>query len=367
MNKSRAMMALAALGLNAACATTSGAGQETQQAVVERSRAQVPTPPWPAGDERGMGNTQGRGTWLRCAWHLNDPNAKVYELAQVSSNTMPVSPFAPPLKYEYRPTAGLPGTRHAVNGEALEKGDPGNQGTQFDALGHFGYLPEAWSGQGDFPADSVQYYGGYKQADVKPTPNSPALKLGLDKVPPIITTAVLLDARSYVGKGQALKAGQLITAKDIQGMIEAQGLGWRGLLPGDVLFIYTGWEERWADPAGTSDYYMHAPGISYDAAQLLAEKAITVLSLDAPFMDAVAEGQLQGKAAPAEGNPPGLPLAIHHKNLAESGIHHIENAHLAEMAADQVWTSCAMILPLRIKGAVVSQVRPVAIGTPAAK
>jgi kynurenine formamidase len=358
-------MALAALGLNAACATTSGAGQETQQAMVERSRALVPTPPWPAGDERGMANTQGPGTWARCAWHLNQPNAKVYELAQVSSNTMPMNPFAQPLKYDFHPTGGLPGTRHAINAEHIEKSDPGNQGTQFDALVHFGYLPEVWNGQGDFPADSVQYYGGLRQADIKPTPTSPALKLGVDKVPPIITSAILLDARSYVGKGQTLKAGQLVTAKDIQAMIEAQGLGWRGLLPGDVLFIYTGWEERWADPAGGTDYYHHGPGISFDAAQYLAEKAITAISLDAPFLDAIAEGQLQGKAPPAEGNPPGIAFAAHHQNLAQSGIHHIENAHLAELAADKVWTSCVMVLPLRIKGAAVSQVRPVAIGSPA--
>ena len=364
MNNGRALMALAALGLNAACATTSGAGQETQQAVVERSRALVPAPPWPAGDERGMANTQGRGTWLRCAWHLNDPSAKVYELAQVSSNTMPMSPFAPPLKIEPRPTIGLPFTRHAVNGEDWEKGDPGNQGTQFDALAHFGYLAEPWNGQGAYPADSVQYYGGYRQADVKPTPNSPALKLGMDKVPPIITSAVLLDARSHLGKGQALSAGQVITAKDIEAMIEAQGLGWRGLLPGDVLFIYTGWEERWVDPAGGSVYYQQAPGISYDAAQYLAQKAITAIGLDAPFVDAIPEGMLQGKAAPAAVNPPGLGFAVHHENLAQAGIHNIENAHLAELAADKVWTSCTMVLPLRLKGLAVSQVRPVAIGTP---
>jgi kynurenine formamidase len=363
----KALMGLAALGLSTACATTSGAGQETQQAAVERSRALVPTPPWSAGDERGMANTQGRGTWLRCAWHLNEPNVKAYELAHISSNNMPMSPFAPPLKYEYRPTAGFPGSRHAINGENLERGDPGNQGTQFDALVHFGYIPEPWNGQGAFPADSVQYYGGARQADVKPTPDSPALKLGVDKVPPIVTSAVLLDARSFVGKGQALRAGQLITAQDIEGMIQAQGLGWRGLLPGDVLYIYTGWSENWGDPDGGKGYYQHGPGLSLDAAKYLGEKAITAISLDAPFVDPVPEGFLQGKAAPPAGTEPGLPMALHHMNLAQLGIYQIENANLAELAADKVWTSCTMILPLRIKGAAVSQVRPVAFGTPASQ
>jgi kynurenine formamidase len=359
------LMALAGLGMSTACATTPG--RESQQDMVERSRAQVPTPPWPAGDERGMANTQGRGTWLRCAWHLNDPNAKVYELAHVSSNTMPMSPFGPPLSYRYRPSAGMPGTRHVGNGEILGEGDPNNQGTQFDALGHFGYMSEPWSGQGAPAVETTQYYGGFGQKDVKPTPDSPLLKLGMDKVPPIITEAVLLDARGYMGKGQPLKEGQVITPQDIEGMLQAQGLGWRGLLPGDALYIYTGWEENWADPEGGKGYYKQGPGLSYDAAKYLGQKAVTALALDAPFLDPMLEGQLQGKVPPTAGTPPGLPFAIHHQNLAQSGIHHVENAHLAELAADKVWTSCTMILPLRIKGGAASQVRPVAIGAPASR
>ena len=363
----KTLMALAGLGLGTACVTT-GTERQSHQAVVERSRAQVPAPPWPAGDERGMANTQGRGTWLRCAWHLDDPNAKAYELSQVSSNTMPMSPFAPPLRYEPRPTSGLPGTMHAVNGEDYAAGDPGNQGTQFDGFGHFGYLPEPWNGQsGTFPADSVRYYGGLRQADVKPTPASPLLKLGVDKVPPLVTSAVLLDARSYVGKGQPLQAGQLVTAQHIEGMLQAQGLGWRGLLPGDVLYIYTGWEDLWADPDGGQGYYTRGPGLSHDATRYLAEKAITAVGLDAPFVDAMPEGTLQGKAPPAEGTPPGLPFVVHHQNLSQAGIHLLENLHLEELAADKVWTSCTMLLPLRIKGAACSAVRPVSIGAPASR
>ena len=52
------------------------------------------------------------------------------------------------------------------------------------------------------------YYGGHTQKDVKPTPDSPLLKLGIDKIPPLVTTAVLLDARAFVGKGQAMGDGQ---------------------------------------------------------------------------------------------------------------------------------------------------------------
>ena len=57
---------------------------------------------------------------------------------------------------------------------------------------------------------TAKYYGGYTQADVKPEPNSPLLKLGIDKAPPIITSAVLLDAKTYLGRGRRFKPGELV-------------------------------------------------------------------------------------------------------------------------------------------------------------
>jgi kynurenine formamidase len=355
-----AVAAAVALSVNGALAQS-----EDEAAMVERSRELVPAPPWPAGDERGMGNTQGQGTWLRCAFHLADPAAKAYEISHVRSRTMPVSPFGVPLEYSFRPTVGLPGTRHAFNGEAVS-GEAGAQGTQMDAIGHFAYLPQAWDGQGDFPADRALYYGGFTQGEVKPAPDAPLARLGIDHVPPIVTSAVLLDAMSLLGDGAPLQPGQLITAQDIEGMIEAQGLGWRGLLPGDVLYIYTGWEDHWADPDAEKVYYTKGPGLSYDAAQYLQSKAIVLVALDNPFTDPVNDGELAGQAPAPDGTPPDLPFVIHHHNLTQSGIHQIQNAHLAELAADRVWTSCTIILPLREQGGSGSPVRPVAIGAPQA-
>jgi kynurenine formamidase len=355
-----AVAAAVALSVNGALAQS-----EDEAAMVERSRELVPAPPWPAGDERGMGNTQGPGTWLRCAFHLADPAAKAYEISHVRSRTMPVSPFGVPLEYSFRPTVGLPGTRHAFNGEAVS-GEAGAQGTQMDAIGHFAYLPQIWDGQGDFPADRALYYGGFTQDEVKPAPDAPLARLGIDKVPPIVTSAVLLDAKSLLGDGAPLQPGQLITAQDIEGMIEAQGLGWRGLLPGDVLYIYTGWEDHWADPDAEKVYYTKGPGLSYDAAQYLQSKAIVLVALDNPFTDPVNDGELAGQAPAPDGTPPDLPFVIHHHNLTQSGIHQIQNAHLAELAADRVWTSCTIILPLREQGGSGSPVRPVAIGAPQA-
>ena len=131
---------------------------------------------------------------------------------------------------------------------------------------------------------------------------------------------------------------------------------------GDVVFVRTGWGEHWRDPDTEKLYYSKAPGLSYDAAQWLAGKRIVAIGLDTPFVDTVPEGMLAGKAGPAAGTPPGLPFAVHHHMLSQAGIHLIENARLEELAAERVWLSCAMILPLRDKGAAGSALRPVAIG-----
>jgi len=333
--------------------------------IVAQSRRQTPAPPWPAGDERGMANAIGSATFARCAWHLAQKKAKSYEVSYIRSNTMPLSPFSGPYLTKPKPTSGIPGTAHAFNTEQFEAGaEPGQQATQIDALGHFASFKQPWDGKAAFPADEASYYGGYSQKDVKPTPESGLLKLGMEKAPPIVTTAVLLDARQHVGGGKPMKAGELVTAKDIQAMLKAQGLGKRGILPGDVVYIHTGWGEHWKDPDTEKFYYTMAPGLSYDGAQYLATRRIVAIGLDTPFVDAVAQGQLQGKGGPPAGTPQGLPFAVHHHMLTQAGIHHVENAKLDELARDKVWTSCTMILPLREKGSAGSAIRPVAIGVP---
>jgi kynurenine formamidase len=332
---------------------------------VKLQRLKVPSPPWPAGDERGMANQIGPATLLRCAWHMQQPGAKAYEISQLRSNTMPLSPFAGPYVTKAQPTAGIPGTAHAFNSETLNEGaQPAQQGTQIDALGHFGALKQTWDAASPLPVDEALYYGGLSQKEVKPTPESLLLKLGMDKVPPIITSAVLLDAKTHVGRREAMKSGELVTAEHIRAMLKAQGLASRGILPGDVVYVYTGWSDHWRDPDTEKLYYAQAPGLAYDAARYLGERRVVAIGLDTPFIDPVPAGMLEGKAGPAAGTPPGLPFAVHHHMLTQMGIHHIENAKLDELARDRVWTSCTLILPARQKGAAGAEVRPVAIGAP---
>jgi kynurenine formamidase len=277
---------------------------------------------------------------------------------------MPSSPFSQPLKIQPRPTRGMRNAVHASNMETLT-GDQGAQGTHMDALAHFGAIRGVWDGSSEFPVDDVFYYGGFTQKDVKPSPDTVVAKLGIHNVPPIVTSAVLLDAKAHLGNGDILKPGTVIGADAIREMLERQGIAERGLLPGDVLYIHTGWGENWKDPEPEPHYYTEGPGLGYDAAEYIAEKAVTVIALDNPFTDAVNSGQLKGLAARASGYPEGYPFAVHHYCLVEAGIHQIQNAKLDEIARDRVWLSATFILPLRVRGGCGSLVRAVAIGAPA--
>lgn len=349
----------------AACFAASAAVAAEPARLLSQSQKRTPAPPWAAGDERGMANAIGPATWGRCAWHLAQPKAKSYEISHVRSNTMPLSAFSGPYVQKPKPTASIPGTAHAFNLEQYEAGaEPGQQATQIDAIGHFGVLKQPWDGKPPIPVDGAAYYGGYTQKDVKPTPESGLQKLGMEKAPPLVTTAVLLDAKQYVGGGQPMKAGELVTANHIEQMLKAQGIAKRGILPGDVVYVHTGWGDHWKDPDTEKFYYTKAPGLAYDAAKYLGDRRIVAIGLDTPFVDPVPEGMLQGKGGPAAGTPPNLPFALHHHMLTQMGIHHIENAKLDELARDKVWTSCTMVLPMLEKGSAGSPIRPVAIGVP---
>lgn len=328
--------------------------------IVKASKALVPLPPWREGDEQGMANTLGAGTSMRCAYHLNQADAFTYELSHLRSNQMPASPWAAPIKYEYSPTSGVPASNAAWHPGTKITGISGVQGTQMDAFGHWGYLDETWDGTEPFPAEKAKYYGGYTQAQVKPDMALPMQRLGIDKAPPIITSAVLLDAKTYLGKGKPMNAGEQIDGEDIEAMISAQGLSWRGLLPGDVLYIYTGWSDFW----GKDFYYQGGPGLSFNAAKYLEKKRVVLVALDNPFTDAINIGQFTGKAKPPPGSPPGLWAPVHYYNLTQSGIHQIQNIKLADMVRDKVWTSCTIILPVKVVGASGAPVSPVSIGAP---
>jgi kynurenine formamidase len=289
-----------------------------------------------------------------------------FEVSQLMDPAAPQSPFAAPWSLIPNPTVffGPNGVTtdssqaifgHAGNGEIIS-GDLGGQGTQMDALGHFGVIAK--------PGDAPTYFGGLTQSEVV----GPAglKRLGIDKAEPVITSVVMLDAARFLNNGNPLPAGYAITKSNIEYILSAQGLANRGIRTGDVVFIHTGYGAAWI--SSPSIYYTQGPGLSHEAAVFLASKRIVLVGLDNPFTDAATNQPGAGPFPPplswVNGGNAFLPFGVHHHNLTQAGVHQIQNLNLTEMAQKKVYLGAVFILPIRFKGGSGSPVRPVVIGHP---
>ena len=330
-----------------------------------------------AVDDRGNTVTQSVETWSRAAQHMLPKPAYVngqvtlvaplkIEVGHLMDPAAPQSPFARPWSLTPNPTIffGPNGVTtdsnqavfgHAGNGETV-CGEIAGQGTQIDALGHFGFIAQ--------PGGTPTYFGGLTQADVVgPT----GLKrLGIDRAEPIITSVIMLDAARYLNDGKGLPPGYAITKADIENILSREGLAGRGIRKGDAVFIHTGYGAVWA--SNPPAYYTQGPGLSHAAAVFLASKEIVLVGLDNPFTDAAVNQPGIGPFPPMpsweSGSNAWLPFGVHHHNLTQAGVHQIQNLNLTEMAQRKVHLGAVFILPIRFKGGSGSPVRPVVIGHP---
>lgn len=314
-------------------------------------------------DDRGATAAQGPDTWLRAAAHLA-PRLRIrnhrlervdplkFEVGHVMDPAMPQSPFS--ARFELTPSGTRHLAGHTFNGDYI-CGDIGQQGTQLDAIGHFGFTPA--------PGETPLYYGGLTQDEV--VGPSGLMRLGMETAEPLVTTMVLLDAKAHLNGGATLPAGYPISRAEVEQILAAQGLAQRGILPGDVVFVHTGWGDLWYDDPAR--YYTEGPGLAHDAAVWLADEGVSLVGLDNPFTDAAAAVPGVGPFPPPEtwADPEGYyPFGIHHHNLTQAGVLQIQNLYLSEVAAARVYVGAAFILPIRIKGGGGSPVRPVVIGHP---
>ena len=117
--------------------------------------------------ERGMTNLLGTDTWARCATEMSKDNSKVYELSYERTSTMPLSPFAGEYKPKFLPELGFENSNHIYTMDVLnENVNDGNQGTQIDALGHFGHSDKFWDGKGEVDLSGVRYFKGLTAKEV---------------------------------------------------------------------------------------------------------------------------------------------------------------------------------------------------------
>jgi kynurenine formamidase len=115
---------------------------------------------------------------------------------------------------------------------------------------------------------------------------------------------------------------------------------------GDSVLVRTGW---YAAHYKTDEraYFASQPGVGPDAALWLYDHGMALLGTDTSGTEVIPM--------------PNLERTTHGLLLVERGVHLIEIMDLEAIAADRVYEFLFVCLPLRIKGATGSWVRPIAI------
>jgi kynurenine formamidase len=198
-------------------------------------------------------------------------------------------------------------------------------GSQIDGLGHLG-------------VEHV-YYNGNKLADfADPTGLK---KLGIEKVPPIVTRGVLLDMAAYYGT-DIVKEGTAFNTKEIEEAAKKQGVEIR---QGDVVIFHTGW----LGLIGRDDkrYGAGEPGVGVEGAKYLTSKGVAV-GADTWAVEAI----------PFE--TPNV-FEVHQILLAKNGTYILENMDTAALARDKGYEFLFVLGQPRWRGGVQSMINPIAI------
>jgi kynurenine formamidase len=202
-------------------------------------------------------------------------------------------------------------------------------GTHIDALSHITCgADHGWFGGGNAEHDLGDF--GPMRGDAT-------------EIPPIIARGVLIDVPGARGV-EALDAHEAIGPSELQQALDRQGVELRA---GDVPLIRTGYLSGWPDREFIADH--EQAGIDRDAALWLAERGVVAVGGDTESVEVLPS------------TVPGNPHPVHIALLVERGIFIIEMVDCEELARDRVYEFCFVCLPVSIRGATGSMVRPVAL------
>ena len=163
------------------------------------------------------------------------------------------------------------------------------------------------------------------------------------EIPPLIARGVLIDVAGARGV-EALGAHEAIGADELRDVLDGQGVE---LETGDVALIRTGYLSGWPDANFIAAHQQ--AGIDRDAALWLASLGVVAVGADTEALEVL--------PSTVAGNPHPVHLAL----LGERGIFIIEMVDCEELARDRVYEFCFVCLPLSVRGATGSMVRPVAL------
>lgn len=199
-------------------------------------------------------------------------------------------------------------------------------GTQLNGIGHIGI-------------DNV-YYNGNKAADFVTIEG--VKKLGIEKVPPIVTRGVVLDMTAHYGV-PIVPEGTEFTVADIEAVLKKQGLTLR---KGDVVLFNTGWLELIGKD--NARFLAGEPGIGLEAAQWLADKDIVAFGGDT-------------WASEVYPSKSGEEFPANQFLLAKQGIYNLELIDSRALVRDKVWEFLFVLGQPLYTGSTQVNVNPVAI------
>jgi kynurenine formamidase len=252
--------------------------------------------------------------------------ARVFDLEQLRYAGAPSHPaHAPGFNYflHRHHARGAPESRTSASGVVVM---PEHSGTHIDALVH---QAEYLTLHGGVHVDEgVQTSTGFKT-------------MGVETIEPMVARGVLLD----VAGAKRLPPDHPITDQDLE-QTAARSLV--EIREGDVVLVRTGYGALWDKP----DEYLHAAGVTAAGSRWLAEKKVRAVGADNMAFDiAFAPPDPELKVT----------LPAHLILLVRAGIPIIENLNLEELAAAKAHEFVFVCLPLKMRGATGSPVRPIAI------
>lgn len=223
--------------------------------------------------------------------------------------------------------AGIPGLgpNKATYNDDIIEGWIG-VGSQIDGLGHLGI--------------EHVYYNGNKLADfADPTGLK---KLGIEKIPPMVTRGVLLDMAAHYNT-DVVKEGTAFNVKEIEEVAKKQGVEIR---QGDVVIFHTGWLSLIGKD--NKRYSAGEPGLGVEGAKYLTGKGVVAVGADTWGLEVL---PFESKNL----------FEVHQILLAMNGTYILENMDTAELAKDKAYEFLFVLGQPRFKGAVQSMINPVAI------
>lgn len=204
-------------------------------------------------------------------------------------------------------------------------------GPQIDGLGHIGV--------------KHTYYNGFQDSDFAKADG--LTKLGIEKLPPIVTRGVLLNMSAHFGQ-DIVQEGTPYTKEDIQAAATAQGVEIR---EGDTVLFHSGWLDLLDGENPDHQRYVSVePGLGITGAEYLAEIGVVAVGADTWGVEAL----------PFEQGADGV-FKVHQILIPQNGIFMLENMETRELVADGVNEFMFVLGATRMKGAVQMMINPTAI------